>query len=133
MCVSECELCVWEREYVYVNFVRVGERETVCVCECICELCVCVTLNYVCGRVCICEFCVCVGQRETVCVCVNVAREAGPYICWLEKGRRGKRSSRGRCTALGPPALLALLKAWGCVEAHLMYYLERAKVQKSTS
>ena len=30
--MSECELCVWEREYVYVNFVRVGERETVCVC-----------------------------------------------------------------------------------------------------
>lgn len=126
MCVGErvciCELCVWG-----------GERD--CVCECICELCVCVTVNCVCGRVCICEFCVCGGERDCVCVCVfvNVAHEAGPYICWLEKGRRGKRSSRGRCTALGPPALLAVLKAWGCVEAHLTYYLEGTKVQKSTS
>ena len=83
----------------------------------------CVYVNFVCVW----------GERDCVCVCENAACEAGPYIGWLEKGRGGKRSSRGRSTALGPPALLALLKAWGGVEAHLTYYLEVTKVQKSTS
>lgn len=81
-------------------------RVCVCVFECVCELCV-----SVCGRVCICEFRVCVWERETVSVSVNAAHEAGPYFCWLEKGRSWKRSSQRRYTALGPPALPALLKA----------------------
>lgn len=80
-----------------------------CVRECVCELCVSVcervSVNCVCGRVCICEF--------NVCVCVSAAHEAGPCFCWLEKGRRWKRSFSAKVHSFGTTGIASSFKGVG--------------------